>query len=278
MPLRTTCLIVAIALFPVVAPSRGRAEVIDFSGGFATAAGLAARGSAAFTGGLARLTDGGFFEAGRIFSTTPATVTQFDTTFTFQLHGGTAPDIADGITFTIASLSSTVGSAGAVAGGSLGYGVEQGTMIGGIPNSVAVKFDTFDNAGEGNNSTGLFTGGAFPGVPAIDLTPSGINLHSQHLFKVDLAYDGTTLTETILDLSLLTPVSFTTSFLVNIPAAVESSTAGVGFTGATGGGSSIQDIHAWRFESDGAAVPEPATLLLLGSGSLAVLAWRRHRR
>ena len=42
-----------------------------------------------------------------------------------------------------------------------------------------MKFDLWNNDGEGPNSTGLFRNGDKPSNPgAIDLTPSGIDLHS----------------------------------------------------------------------------------------------------
>src|SRR5262249_51602091 len=122
----------------------------------------------------------------------------------FRMHDGTGTQ-ADGMTFIIQG-GSPVAVGGA--GGGLAYV--------GIPNSVAVKFDLFDNQGEGSDSTGLFFGGDFPGLPSqtgevsVDMTGTGIDLHSQHPFRVTLSYNGTTLNETITD--VLTSASFTTSY------------------------------------------------------------------
>ena len=69
----------------------------------------------------------------------------------------------------------------------------------GIPNSVAVKFDLYDNYGEGPDSTGLYTEGASPTIPAIDMSSSGVNLHSGDMFNVHMTYDGSTLSMTITD-------------------------------------------------------------------------------
>ena len=69
-----------------------------------------------------------------------------------------------------------------VAGGGLGYQ--------GLTNSVAVKFDLVDNAGEGGHSVGVFTGGADPTMPAVRLDGTPIHLHAQHPIRADLAYDG----------------------------------------------------------------------------------------
>ena len=65
--------------------------------------------------------------------------------FTFQLSN----PAADGITFTIQNNGPTALGGD---GGALGYA--------GIPNSVAIKFDLYNNAGEGPNSTGLYINGA----------------------------------------------------------------------------------------------------------------------
>ncbi len=66
-------------------------------------------------------------------------------------------------------------------GGGLGYGPDLPTNPDAstntpIANSVAVKFDFFSNAGEGTDSTGLYTNGASPTIPAVDMTSSGVIL------------------------------------------------------------------------------------------------------
>ena len=63
--------------------------------------------------------------------------------------------------------------------------------------------------------------------------------------NVQLSYNGTTLTMTITDAT--TSAKFTTSWTVNIPTEVGSTTALVGFTGGTGGLTSIQDVLSWTF-------------------------------
>jgi murein DD-endopeptidase MepM/ murein hydrolase activator NlpD len=112
---------------------------------------------------------------------------------------------------------------------------------------VAVKFDLYSNAGEGSDSTGLYTEGASPTVPATDLTSSGVNLHSGDVMTAHLAYDGSTLTLVITDTN--TNASFAARFTVNIPGAVGGNTGYVGFTGGTGGLSAIQDILNWTYDA-----------------------------
>ena len=117
---------------------------------------------------------------------------------------------------------------------------------GGIPTSIAVKFDLFQNSHEGNNSTGLYANGASPTSPAITLG-GGVNLHSGDIFQVHMTYDGTTLTMTITD--TVTSATFTTSWAINIPRTVGGNTALVGFTAGTGGQTAKQEIITWTFGS-----------------------------
>jgi hypothetical protein len=235
----------------VVRVTVGEPVVIDHSGGFANSSDLAANGSATFTNGVARLTDGGGGEAGTIFSDQKTDVRSFTTTFTFRMHDGTSP-MADGMTFIIqASSPNAIGGTG----GGLAYGSDTPGGPQGIPNSVAVKFDLFDNAGEGDDSTGIFfngdsptvptSGGAAEGETSIDMTGSGITLQSGDPFKVTLTYDGTTLNETITDTS--TNAMFTHAYTVNIPSFIGGDTAFVGFGGGTGGLTTVADVQTWKF-------------------------------
>ena len=191
---------------------------------------LTLNGGAALNGTRLRLTDGGSNEARSAFFNTPVNIQQFITSFDFQLTNPTA----DGFTFTIQNSGATaVGSSG----GGLGYW--------GVPSSVAVKFDLFSNNGEGPDSTGMYLYGTAPIIPAIDLSSTGINLHSGDIFNAQLTYDGTTLTVVITDTA--THASATQTYTVNIPTIVGGQTAYVGFTGGTGGGSAIQEILSWSY-------------------------------
>jgi Bacterial lectin/Legume lectin domain/Chitobiase/beta-hexosaminidase C-terminal domain len=207
------------------------AGVLNFSNGFALADGIIQfNGSTDLDDYRLQLTNGGTNEAGSAFYATPVNIQQFTTNFTFQLSNPSA----DGITFTIQNNSATsVGGPG----GQLGYGS--------IPNSVAIKFDLYNNAGEGSDSTGLYTNGAIPTVPTINLSTTGINLHSGDYFNVTLTYDGSNLTLTITD--AITFATWSHVFVVNIPAIVGSNTAYVGFTGGTGGQTSSQKLTSWTY-------------------------------
>ncbi|HWA97062.1 MAG TPA: hypothetical protein VG713_01155, partial [Pirellulales bacterium] len=145
---------------------------------------------------------------------------------------------ADGFTFTIQSQSPT--ALGGI-GGSLGYATDG--VHAAITNSVAIKFDLANNNGEGSDSTGLYVNGAAPtNAGSIDLTSSGIDLHSGHAFNVYISYDGTTMIVTIVDST--TGAKATQSYAVSL-----GPTAYVGFTAGTGGLSSTQKIVNWTFTS-----------------------------
>jgi hypothetical protein len=97
-----------------------------------------------------------------------------------------------------------------------------------------------------NDSTGLYVNGAAPtNVGSIDLSSTGINLHSGHVFYVDISYHGTTLSETIVDTQ--TGAFVVETYTVNIPALVGGNAAYVGFTGGTGDLTSTQKILTWTF-------------------------------
>src|ERR1700730_13012768 len=187
------------------------AQSPSYGSGF-TPTGLTLSGTAAVNGTNLELTNGGTAEAGSAFFNTPVNVEAFTNTFKFQLSSGTST--ADRFTFTIQDNSAAALGAN---GGALGYG-STSTGTGGIPNSVAVKFDLYSNAGEGTDSTGLFTNGVRPTLPATDMTSSGVNLHGGDAFSVTMTYNGTTLALRITD--TVTNATFSANFTVNIPAVV----------------------------------------------------------
>jgi hypothetical protein len=232
---------------------------ISFTNGFALAQGpMQFNGSTDLDDIRLQLTDGGLHEAGSAFYATPVNVQSFTTDFIFQLSN----PAADGSTFTIQNAGP-----GALGGGGGGLGYF------GIPNSLCIKFDLYNNSGEGPNSTGLFTEGADPHVPALDLTPSGVNLHSGDTMDAHVTYDGTDLNLTLTD--TLTLATFSTSFHINIPSTVGGNTAYVGFTAGTGGGSSSQKFLYWTYAAGAPPLPsypagfDTAGLTLNGGAALS---------
>ncbi|MGC1644581.1 MAG: chitobiase/beta-hexosaminidase C-terminal domain-containing protein, partial [Candidatus Sulfotelmatobacter sp.] len=238
---------------------------VNYGTGFSST-GLAMNGFAKLNGTRLRLTDGGATEAGSGFYTTPLNVQSFTTDFSFQL---TNPN-ADGMAFVIQNAGIT---ALGPTGGGLGYGPDTPGGTAGIPSSVAVKFDLYSNAGEGANSTGLYTNGASPTTPATTLG-GNVNLHSGDVFNVHITYNGTTLTMTITDAT--TPAdTFTTSWAVNIPGTVGANTAFAGFTAGTGGQTATQDILTWTFTSGapGTIQYEATKIPVTGSPNARSFTW-----
>ena len=125
-------------------------NTIDFSQGFIHAQAwgqMHFNGSTDLDDSRLQLTNSRHYEAASAFYSTPVSISAFTTDFTFQL----SDPVADGITFTIQGVGPTA----------LG-GDESNLGYGGIKNSVAIKFDINNNAGEGNDSTGLYLNGAIP--------------------------------------------------------------------------------------------------------------------
>ena len=188
---------------------------------------------ASISGGDLILTDGGLRENRSAWSLTKVPVNNFITDFTFQLVNAKA----DGFTFTIQNDRKGIWALG---GPNAGLGYQ------GIGKSVAVKFDIYNNAGEGNDSTGVFTNGALPTGPSTDLSKTGVVLASGDVIQAHLVYSGTTLTLTLTDTK--TKATVTKQFTINIPGVVGSNTAYVGFTGGTGSNGALQKILSWSFQ------------------------------
>ena len=212
---------------------------IDFADGFAGAASqLSLNGTVArLAGKNLELTDGHNSQKSSAFFNKPVSVTVFSTKFSFQ----PTKAMADGMTWTLQGGAPT---ALGKSGDGLGYQ--------GIARSVAVKFSLF---GSGNlqSTSGMYLRGEAPGATGeVNLAPSGIDLHSEHVFNVGVDYDGTTLQVTITDAT--TQATSTQSYAVNIPEIVGGPTAYVGFTAATGGLSAVQHVLSWTYT---AALPLP---------------------
>ncbi|HEX6737123.1 MAG TPA: choice-of-anchor D domain-containing protein, partial [Vicinamibacteria bacterium] len=223
-------------------PAAG-STAVDFAAGF-SAAGLSLNGGAALAGSRLRLTDGGANQARSAFFTARVPVEFFTTDFTFQLTGA----VAEGFTLTFqGNDAARIGPGGS--------GLAYGGATGGIPNSVAVKIDLANSAGEGPSSSGVYTGGLPPTVPALNMIPAGVNVHTADVFFAHFTYDGNTLAWTLTNTA--TGKSFSASALVDIPAEVGAATAFVGFTASTGGGANTatQDILGWTFQTPGVVAP-----------------------
>jgi alpha-L-arabinofuranosidase len=230
---------IAIAANHTASPVAKAAYVISVPAmpGFTTSE-LQLHGSAAIVGTTLRLTSGAPAQSAVAWSNAPVPVSAFTADFTFQLPTSTA----DGFTFTIHNSPVGTWAIGSNARG-LGYS--------GIANSVAIKFALYSDVTNGMVSqTGLLENGQSPtSAQSIDMS-SNLSLHAGHLYSVHLVYAGTTLAETVTDTN--TGGVFTHSYTVNIPSIVGGSNAYVGFTGSTGGFTSVQNLLTWGWASQGA--------------------------
>ena len=220
--------------------------VVDYSD-FADQGDLTANGNARFVASFAELTTNPSHGAsGSVFFNHRLPIAAFATSFTFQINYVSAP-AADGMTFILQGNDPA-----AIGLRADGLGYEQ------IRNSVAIKFQIFDNEGSGPNATGIFTDGRHPSVRApdlsddipdvsIDLQSTEIDLRSRHIFRVDIAYQGSTLDVTITD--TLTLANASQSYPLSLPRFIGGDFAYLGFAGGTGGYSSTQDIRSWSFHS-----------------------------
>ena len=212
---------------------------INFVDGFSAAGNMQLNGKTTVVGTSLELTDGKTSETSSAFFATPVNVTKFSTSFSILQTSASG----DGMMFVIQNSAAGPTALGPN-GSSLGYSYGA-TQPGAILKSLGIKFDIYSNVGEGPNSTGLYLNGARPTTPALDMTPSGVDLHRGHPMNVQLNYDGTTLKMTVTD--SVTAKSFSTSWVVNISQAIGSSTAYVGFTASTGGSSAVQQVLNWTF-------------------------------
>jgi len=281
------CLVAIFATTPALAQSPSFPD-------FSSNANLTTNGNAVvptFNGAVnvLRLNPDATYQAGSAwFNVKQGVASGFTTTFTFQITHSGFP--ADGLAFVIQNAPAPIegpntGGLAALgqAGGAIGYD--------GIPNSLAVEFDTYNNAGPGPNNdpnanhVGVQSCGTNPNSADHNATyndgQSFCNLGlNPNLFlpneNVNTLSDGNQHTATVdytppapncpsclgvLNVSLDGVNLFSEGIQVNLATllSLDNGTAWVGFTGATGAFSENDDILSWTFTSHGGqTITQPA--------------------
>src|SRR5262249_37738023 len=142
-------------------------------------------------------------------------------------------------------------------------GTGGGEGYAGIINSIAIKFDLYTH-GTHNPTTGLFTNGTSPDSnPALDVPITGITLGSGHPIQVSLSYDGSTLSERLVDTG--TMATFTHDYPNVTPAQLIGGAAYAGFGGGTGGETATLKVTNWT----GLFGPAQATSLRVTSATIS---------
>jgi len=276
--------------------STAQATVLISQPDFSNTAGLTFVGSATTSGNQLQLTPADYSQAGAAYSTSPVTLganATFSTTFQFQFTspGGWVGSPADGITFVLAASPSGLGTGG----GALGYG--------GVGNSVAIEFDTYDNTPDVNDANSsnhiaiLENGVVGPtsdinlvnayNVPVCNFNPATPDtaagcMSNGDIWTATIGYNGSNLNVTVQDGSA--PAFTVYSGLgIDIASLIGTSAAFVGFTAGTGGGFEQQNILNWQLANDTSlgptsSVPEPATLALVGCGIVGIAVTRRRKK
>jgi hypothetical protein len=296
--IRRLCLAAALSVLCVIGPSAQAQSFSIGSNGFTStnvcSSANVTQGCQVATNGSAAEVPAGI-ETPSLLRITPALPNQtgsawylstqpfasgFDTQFQFQLNGGVGG--ADGIAFVIQSAGlSAIGFTGGN-GGALGYGGDDLNQfpLSGIPHSVAIEFDTFQNRWDPDaNHVAIQSCGANPntshhnvncpsntefGNSTIALNSLGTDIPligNPHLAEIkyvvtppSVGCEVQCVTTRILTVSI--DGNLVLSANVDLTAFLGQGPAYVGFTGGTGDLNNNQDILSWNYLGTQQSAPQ----------------------
>lgn len=236
---------------------------------FASTNQLSLNGNAAGVGNRLRLTNATNFEVGSAFFQSPIAIdgsTSFETEFQFQITGGQASLGADGLAFVVQGDSA--GALGAGANG-LGYG--------GLGNSLAVEFDTYQNAYDPSaNHVSILTNGDVE--TPLQTNAPGLDLNSGSVVNAWVDYNGSTNLMAVY-ISNSTTKPETPVLLQQVDMAAIVGTQGyVGFTGSTGGFNNVHEILNWDYQPTVPIITPPGSdltddVLVVGLNQPTAIDW-----
>lgn len=240
----------------VIAASAGGQQTVNFPN-FCTTSAFTLNGTTASLNPNAqcvlRLTNN-IGQSGSAFLTNTfslASDASFSTFFSFQIPnpvgiGDSDGAGADGIVFTVQTVSNTAGGGG----GGIGYS--------GINPSVGVELDTFNN-GEpgGGNHIGIDLNGNVTSVVSLAI-PGRFNDGAVWFVWGD--YNGVTdLLEARVSNTSTRPATAAVSTTVNLPVVLGTTNAFVGFTSGTGAGGGTHEIISWNLVGSFAPIGQTPT-------------------
>jgi Domain of unknown function (DUF4347)/Legume lectin domain/PA14 domain/Glucose / Sorbosone dehydrogenase/Calx-beta domain len=194
-------------------------------------------------GGTLVLTPDQVHSRGSAFYATPIQVnanTSFNTQFQFVLDGQAGTSGADGFTFTLQNSPEGTRALG---------GVGSYVGIGGVLNSLSVKFDTYKNVGDvAENTVSIVRNGDVYAPIAIQAVPFDLNNGAS--YSAWVAYNGLTnqLTVFLSDGTAQPPTAILTTTIDLLD--VVGNQAFIGFTAAAGGIANRQTITGWQFQTN----------------------------
>jgi glucose/arabinose dehydrogenase len=216
---------------------------------------LALNGVASQSGNRLRLVPDTNFQVGSAFFKQALAIdsnTSFSTQFQFQLSGTQGTGGADGFTFMLQNDPNGSASLGRFAG-ELGYG--------GINNSIAIEFDTYQNGSDANNNNISILRNGDVSTP-ITTALAAFDLNSGNSLTAWVDYTSATKTlQVFLANSNTKPTTAALTTNIDLTTAL-GNRAYLGFSGATGGASNIEEIQSWTLSSNSQLLPAAATSTL----------------